>query len=282
MEYIQIAITSIVTISAMVLVLLIIDIQSKRILSRQPKGRLITRNLADKVIVLSERKEKEFNKRLKIAKVNLTAREFYLRAAIMSIVYGITVYFISQMFIPKMISIVLTAVTIAFSIYYPFSKIKTRLKNDELKKSIELPRFLKILTTLLRTQTPYDAVKESIKYAPPTILPHAENLLIEITQYPKSSLPYDNFAKNIGLKQARQFMNLLYQSLDISQKKSKDFIEKLNQLTDDLENESSKKLALLQAKSMQKYNYIMLTCLTALPLSFGLVTLMRVLASLGN
>lgn len=282
MEYVQIAITSIVTLSAMMFVFLLIDIQSKRILARQPKGRLITRNLADKIIILSEKTEKEFDSKLERAKVNLTAREFYLRVVVMALVYSIVAYFISQMFIPKMISIVLTAITMGFSIYYPFMKVKSRLRQDELKKSIELPRYLKLLTTLLRTQTPYDAVKESIRYAPPTILPHAENLLIEITQYPKSSVPYDNFAKNLDLKQARQFMNLLYQSLDISQKRSKEFIEKLNQLSDELENKSSEKLALIQAKNMQKYNYIMLTCLTALPISFGLVTFMRVLATFGQ
>jgi hypothetical protein len=280
-EYIQIAITCIVTIASMMCVFLLIDIQSKRILTTQPKGRLIARKLANNVIILSENKEKEFNNKLKLAKVNLNAREFYLRAIMMSIVYGILVYFLSKMFMPIIIGTLLTIITMAFAIYYPFSRVKTRLRNAELRKSIDLPRYLKILTTLLRTQTPYDAVRESIKYAPAIILPYAENLLIEITQYPKSSIPYDNFAKNLGLKQARQFMNLLYQSLDISQKRSREFIEKLNLMADELENESAKKLALLQAKSMQKYNYIMLTCLTALPLAFGLVTMMRVLTKLG-
>jgi hypothetical protein len=280
-EYIQIAITCIVTIASMMFVFLLIDIQSKRILTRQPKGRLIARKLANNVIILSENKEKEFNNKLKLAKVNLNAREFYLRAIMMSIVYGILVYFLTKMFMPTIIGTLLTIITMAFAIYYPFSRVKAHLRNAELRKSIDLPRYLKILTTLLRTQTPYDSVRESIRYAPATIQPYAENLLIEITQYPKSSIPYDNFAKNLGLKQARQFMNLLYQSLDISQKRSREFIEKLNLMTDELENESAKKLALLQAKSMQKYNYIMLTCLTALPLAFGLVTLMRVLTKLG-
>lgn len=276
-NYVYYALVAIVSIAAMVFITLIIDLQTSRILSRQPKGRLISRNIAQKIIVLSEKKEKEFDKQLKTANVSLNAREFYFRTLIMSAIYGIVVYFLATAYIPGFMSILMTLITVGFGIYYPFSKVRIRIRNDELRKSIELPRFLKNLTTLLRTQTAYDAIKESIKYAPPTILPHAETLLIEVTQYPKSSMPYDNFAKNLGLRKAKQFMNLLYQSLDISQKSSRDFIEKLNQMTDDLEDEAAKTLSLLEASSMTKYNYIMLACIVCLPLALALVTMMNIL-----
>lgn len=275
-QYAFLAINIVVAIAAMILVWLIIDIQSKRILNRQNKGRLVSRNLAQKIIVLSEKKEKEFNKSLNRAKVQLNAREFYFRAIVMAACTGILTYVLTNMFIPGFISIIVTVLITGFSIYYPFHKLKVRLRNDELRKSIELPRYLKIVTTLLRTQPPYDAVRESIKYAPPTILPYAETLLIEITQYPKSSIPYENFAKNLGLREAKQFMNLLYQSLDISQKNSREFIEKLNKMTDELENASSKKLALLQANSMRKYSHILLICIVVLPLALALVTLLEI------
>lgn len=275
-HYIFLAINIVVAIAAMILIWLIIDIQTKRILNRQPKGRLVSRNLAQKLIMLSEKKEVQFSETLKKAKIHLNAKEFYFRAIVMSTLTGTGAFVFTSIYIPGYISILVTSLTVGFSIYYPFHKLKIRLRNDELRKSIDLPRYLKILTTLLRTQPPYDAVRESIKYAPPIIQPYAETLLIEITQYPKTSIPYENFAKNIGLRQAKQFMNLLYQSLDISQKNSRDFIEKLNQMTDELENASSKRLALLQANSMRKYGHILLICIVVLPLTLALVTLLEI------
>ena len=265
---------------AMILIYLVIDIQSRRVIEREGKRRLIDREFAKKLVPINKTTEEKLELKLKQAEITQSVHDFVLKAVINGCLGGVVALIVTQFFLPTYVSIILTIAIIGVAIYLPISEISGRIKALQLKRAAELPRYIKTLIILLKTQTTYDAIKKSVDYATPAIKPYAKQLLIEINQYPNSSIPFDNFARNINVKQARQFMNLLYQSLDLSQKTSIEFMEKLKEMSDLLEEESTKKMSLQERKAMEKYNKILFICLLVLPLSLVAVVFLDAMKKL--
>lgn len=279
-NHIFLALNIVAAIVAMVLVVIILDIRAKRIVERDGKRRLIDREVAQKLIPINSAMEKKMEEKLSRADIKQSAYDFLLRTIINGIIAGVAAFFLSIFVFPPYVSILVTVAIMAIAIYFPIAEIDKRIKSVQLERSMQLPRYIKTLITLLKTKTTYDAIEESVKFATPAIKPFAKQLLIEINQYPNSSRPFDNFAKDLNVKQARQFMNLLYQSLDLSQKTSLEFMEKLKVMSDLLEEESAKKMSLKEVKSMEQYNMILFFCLLALPLALAGVVYMDVMKSM--
>jgi hypothetical protein len=264
----------------MFLVFILLDIQAKRIIERDGKRRLIDREIAQKLLPINRELESKLEKKMAEAGMKQSAHDFLIRAILHATIIGILVFAITIFFLPGYVSILSTIVFIAVSIYLPISQINSRIKSLQLERSLALPRYIKRICTLLITKTPYEAISESLKYAQPCIKPYATQLLIEINQYPNSSIPYDNFAKAINVKQARQSMNLLYQSFDVSQKNSIEFLAKLKNTSDVLEEEAAKKMSLKEIKAMEQYNRILFFCLLSIPLSLAGVVFWDAMSSM--
>lgn len=255
------------TIISMIVIWLFLDIRAKKIVERQGKRRLIDRNFAKRILPLSKINEKKLEEKFKQANMVQDIYDVLARTILTSVMSGVAIFLLSLVFLPAYVGILLTVIVIGFALYQPFAEINGKIKSVQTQRAIELPHFIKTVITLLITQTSYDAIKIATDLAMPSIKPHAQKLLTEIGQYPNSPVPYDNFAKALNLKQARQFMNLLYQSLDLSQKNSLEFLEKLRDMSDSMEKQAAKKMSLSQQSSMRKYNRILFACLIVLPLS---------------
>ena len=279
-NHIFLALNIVAAILAMVLVVIILDIRSKRIVERDGKRRLIDREVAQKLLPINSAMESKLEKKLQSADIKQSAYDFLLRITLNATIAGVVVFVLSMFAFPPYVAILTSIAVIGISIYFPISEIDKRTKSVQLERSMQLPRYIKTLITLLKTKTTYEAIEESVNFATPAIKPFAKQLLIEINQYPNSSRPFDNFAQNLNVKQARQFMNLLYQSLDLSQKTSLEFMEKLKVMSDLLEEEAARKMSLKEVKSMEQCNMILFFCLLALPLALAGVVYMDVMKSM--
>lgn len=268
------------SIMAMILVFIILDIRAKRIIERDGKRRLIDREIAQKLIPINRELESKIEQKMAQAGMKQSAHDFLIRTILNGTIIGTLVFVITIFFLPGYVSILLTIAFTGVSLYLPVSKINSRIKSLQLERSLALPKYIKKICIILITKTPYEAISESLKYAPSSIKPYATQLLIEINQYPNSSIPYDNFAKALNVKQARQAMNLLYQSFDLSQKNSLEFLSKLKSMSDVLEEEAAKKMSLKETQAMEQYNRILFFCLLAIPLSLAGVVFWDAMSSM--
>ena len=149
-----------------------------------------------------------------------------------------------------------------------------KLKGTQYK--IEIPIYVRNLLNLMGTQTGFEALSKSVEYAPPTIKPLASQLVLDISQYPNSRVPYNKFAEKIGLPEVNQLMLLLYQAIHLSESDSKGYLEKLYRVNEKLEDDSINILCDTEPSKMEKYSNIVLFCMVTIPMSMAVVTLFSV------
>lgn len=240
---------------------LAVDLYSKRLLARGERRQyFVGTPIADGLL-------KRTQIRLDILDVKTSAYDFTVKVIIQSIVIG-TVIFVASIFaLPMFLTLGLTLITVFLSMVIPFYNLDRTVTTSEAQREFDLPRYFKMLIALLKRKTSYQAIVESVEYAPNSIKPFVEQLIIEIEQMPNSSTPYENFADNIGIEQARNFMTILHQSMHVSPEKSIEFLENLKTQSNKLENAAIETLASISVSTMSKYGGILLVCLLITPIT---------------
>lgn len=130
-------------------------------------------------------------------------------------------YLLSDMFFYWVISIPL----IVISLIIPIKQLDLSKARYERQMRIQLPQYLSALSMLLQTYTPLEAIRSSIKYAPPIMKLYVEELVAQIELYPASTKPYQDFAKRVQLIEAKEFMIALQQIMNVNALNAESIIE---------------------------------------------------------
>lgn len=224
---------------------LALDLYTKKIVTRGNGKQISNLPVADGLL-------KRIQIRLNLLEIRTSAYDFFMKVIIQSLTIGAIVFFVTLVTLPSIVSLVIAFFVIFACLIYPFYALDGKITALQAQREFDLPRFLKILIALMKTHTPYQALEEALSYTPKSIKPFVEQLILEIEQFPNSSVPYENFAENIGISKARSFMAILQQSMHVSPETSIGFLETLKTNSDTMENEAIENLAKISSCPHQK------------------------------
>lgn len=155
-------------------------------------------------------------------------------------------------FILRNFQITLIAIAIAVvSYYYPIYVLKNKVSNSALKNDILFPNYVKILITLLKTNTVYNAFAESMVYVNPHMQHLIKQLLIEIDQ-DTSIEPYLKFANHFHSMNAMNIMTLIYYYNEESGNLA--YLETITATNEKLKNNQIKELIQKKSSKLDKYS----------------------------
>lgn len=194
-----------------------------------------------------ERYKSFVNIKLDEAKSTLTFKQFMMKRFFFggaAAIYTIGIGTVLDVPIISLLSIPLTVML--FNL--PMKQLKKRKLSYQRQIRLELPGYLSALSVLINTRSPQNAIKESGGFSGPTLSPYVERLITEIELYPASTIPYDNFARDVEVREAREFMIALQQMMTVDEKDAKQILQtqlnnmaKLQKLTykEEIENRSN-------------------------------------------
>ncbi|MGN4128071.1 hypothetical protein ACMGD3_24155 [Lysinibacillus sphaericus] len=240
---------------------LALDLYTKRIVTRGNGRQTFSK------VPVAEGLLKRIQIRLNLLEIRTNAYDFFMKVVIQSLIIGAVVFLVTLFTLPSIVSLVIAFIVVFTCLIYPIYALDSKVSALQAQREFDLPRFLKMLIALMKTHTPYQALEEALHYTPKSIKPFVEQLILEIEQFPNSSIPYENFSENIGISKARSFMAILQQSMHISPEKSVDFLETLKSNSDTMEKEAIDQLAKVSVGTMQKYKFILFICLFIPPAS---------------
>jgi hypothetical protein len=284
LNWISLIVFTIISILAVIFIMLILDIKENRYLTLrirkapQPEKE----NFISKFIKLSKKTEEDLEKKLSSVGLSLTPRQFMLRKIIQGVTVFLLISFIGILVYNDILVYLLAGVAGVYAFQQPTRTLNQRIAGNIIQKKLDFPQYLKVLTTLMRTHSGYNAIKESIKYAPESIKHYVEDLLLEISMYPKQFEPYQNFAQKIGIDEAKQYMIVLYQAIEISERNSQEFLERLEMLNTQLENQANELAKDIEQNQMGKYVYILITSMIVLPLGIAFVTMFKIFSEFSS
>ncbi|MEK5105047.1 hypothetical protein MKX83_24200 [Cytobacillus sp. FSL M8-0252] len=148
---------------------------------------------------------------------------------------------------------------------------KTLKKNRayyEQQMKIELPIYLDAFGVLLQNHTPYQATKLSIDYAGPLIKPYVERLITQIDLYPASSFPYDDFARSIDMREAKEFIIALNQITRVDSTNAEQIINDQIQIMNELQEEAYNEQIESRPDEVEKFVMPMIFPLIAIIMTF--------------
>lgn len=149
------------------------------------------------------------------------------------------------------VQIILVSVFLIVGLYfYPLYNLKNQTKYLALKNDILFPNYVKILITLLRTNTVYNSFSESMMYVNPHMQRLIKKLLIQIDQ-DNGIEPYLNFAKNFNSINATNIMTMIYYYNQESG--NTDYLSTITKTNEKLKNNQLKELVEKKANQLDKY-----------------------------
>lgn len=204
-----------------------------------------------------------------IKPINFTFRRIFL-----AIVFPILV----------MILYFFTRMTMYLFFVLPLGYIAFQMPNRSLNNAInakkqnfrkELPEYLSSFAIMLQTFTPYEATKRSIDYAGPLLRPYVERLITEIDLNPASTKPYLDFAKNIDIPEAKEFMVALNQATTVSAAQAHKIISDQLKLSDELQEEGYNELIKNRPNEVLKWERSLVFCMIAIILVFTFLQMFK-------
>lgn len=208
---------------------------------------------------------KRIQTRLNLLDIGTSAYDFFMKVIIQSLTIGGVIFFVTVFTLPKIIAFVIAFIVIFVCLVYPIYALDSKVSALQAQREFDLPRYFKMLIALMKTNIPYKALEESLDYTPKSIKPFVKQLILEIEQFPNSSLPYENFAENIGISKARSFMAILHQSMHVSPERSIEFLETLKDNSDKMELEAIENLSKASVANMGKYKILLFVCIFVPP-----------------
>lgn len=251
----------VMVICALIGAYLAIDLYSKRLVTRGERRQVFSNNTAAKGLL------RRTQTRLTLLDVQTSAYDFVMKVVIQSLIIGAVIFIISLLAMPSILAFGLAFIVVFASLVFPFYTLDGKVSELRAQREFDLPRFFKMLIALMKTHIPYKALQESVSYTPISVRPFVEQLIVEIEQMPTSSIPFENFADNIGVDKARNFMTILHQSMHVSPERSIEFLENLKKQSDMMEDEAVNNLAQISVGKIKKYKIVLFLCILISPLS---------------
>lgn len=154
----------------------------------------------------------------------------------------------------------------------PMRSVKKAKDKYKQKLKMELPEFLSCFIIYLQSGfTPYEATKRSVEYAGEILKPHVERLITQIELYPASQRPYDEFAENVGIREAREFVVALNQIMKVDAESADRILQDQLAILNALEEEAYNELIEQRPEQVEKYTMAMLFPLIAVAFTFVIV-----------
>lgn len=219
-------------------------------------------------------------KLLEEAHMETTFSQFMIKRIVLSIIFALTGIAMS----------LIIGVTLYMYLAIPLGIMAFMMPKRHLKKAkaayenqlkLELPEYLSAFAILLQTYSPYEATKASIQYAGPYTKAHVEELVSQLELYPVSPKPYDDFAKRIGLREAKEFMVALQQIMKVSSQDAEQIIKDQTQIMAQMQDEAYNEQIETRPDEVEKYNMLMLLPLIVVIMTFLFVLIADSFSNLG-
>lgn len=226
----------------------------------------ISSGFLERLVSYSKYKD-HIERQLEDAHMNTSFTSFMTKRLILAAIFtltGIGMYLFTHMSLYLYISIPLGI--IAFQM--PKRAVGKNKSAYENQIKIELPEYLSAFAVLLQTYSPYEATKKSVEYAGPTTRPYVEELISQIELYPANPKPYEEFAKNIRLREAKEFMVALQQIMKVNSEDADQIIQDQIKIMDELQEETYNEQIEARPDQVEKYIMGMLIPLVGVALTF--------------
>ncbi|WP_336883601.1 hypothetical protein [Priestia koreensis] len=264
---------------ALAFMFIVLDISNQNFLTRELNGKK-RKSSGVKYIRLPQKRQAELQADLKEVNQEISPEEFVYKKVLKSLIVFIIMAVVTVVFVKDPLMWVLVLVVTGYTYIQPNRSLKRVKRLKAAQKKLEFPRYIKSLTTLMRSQTAFEALKKSVEYAPANIRPLVVMLINEMTLYPKNIEPFMNFSDRLGIVESKQYMLLLYQAMELSEENSREYIEKLSRMNEQMEAEAVNLLVDSEPSSMSKYVFAMLTAMILLPMSIALLTMFNMFSDM--
>lgn len=187
------------------------------------------------------------------AKMTITAKRFIIQQFV-NVTCIVVVLLILYSISPSGIYLILLAPLAIGAYLLPLRSITKNKNNYIYQMKLELPNYLSSFAVLLKSYTSYEATKLSVDYAKPILKPYVQRLATQIELYPTSTKPYNDFAKDVGLREVKEFMVALEQINKVDKQTSSKIIDDQINIMDELQEEAYNEL--IETRPQQVENFI--------------------------
>ncbi|MCF6094509.1 hypothetical protein L1765_11095 [Microaerobacter geothermalis] len=223
-------------------------------------------SVTKKSLRLKQDKREDLKVKLEQAGMRQTPEDFMITKIIYAIAFS---GFFLTMFIfnGNKILLGLSVASGLMMYFYPNRMLKKRMEYAKAMRKLELPDYLTPLGLLMYSYTPYQAVKESTKFAGPFLKPFVERLQVEMDMYPGSPKPFRRFAEQVDIPEAQTFVTALQQAINTDRSRSREIIRKQVEVMRKLREESYLVLINQRPLLINKYNGLLLADMAILPMT---------------
>lgn len=137
--------------------------------------------------------------------------------------------------------------------WIPIRNLKKARQYYIYQMKIQLPDYLSHFAVLLKSYNPYEATQRSVDYAGPLLRKNVEKLITQISLYPSSPRPYIEFAEEVGVREARDFMIALQQIMRVDAESADRVIENQIQILDELQEEAYQDQIETRPEEVERY-----------------------------
>lgn len=223
---------------------------------------------------ISQEREKELEKKLKKVNSSLTPMEFIISKLTFSIINFLVIA--SLIFYVPDLKIVIFPLALVFAVmgfYVKESKLNSNVKAKQLRMQLELPEYMISLAYMIGRYTAYEATKRSIEYASDNLRPLVENLIAQIELEPGNFEPYLEFAREVDIPAAYQFMVALQQAMVMDESQSREIINNQIKLMRRLRAESYETLVASRPGMVFKYLISTYLCIIVFVIGFSFTSI---------
>ncbi|MEH0005339.1 hypothetical protein R6231_12485 [Bacillus cytotoxicus] len=223
---------------------------------------------------ISQEREKELEKKLKKVNSSLTPMEFIISKLTFSIINFLVIA--SLIFYVPDLKIVIFPLALVFAVmgfYVKESKLNSNVKAKQLRMQLELPEYMISLAYMIGRYTAYEATKRSIEYASDNLRPLVENLIAQIELEPGNFEPYLEFAREVDIPAAYQFMVALQQAMVMDESQSREIINNQIKLMRRLRAESYETLVASRPDMVFKYLISTYLCIIVFVIGFSFTSI---------
>ncbi|MGQ7053688.1 hypothetical protein ACUN3C_10140, partial [Bacillus cereus group sp. BceL245] len=173
----------------------------------------------------------------------------------------------------KIVIFPLALVFAVMGFYVKESKLNSNVKAKQLRMQLELPEYMISLAYMIGRYTAYEATKRSIEYASDNLRPLVENLIAQIELEPGNFEPYLEFAREVDIPAAYQFMVALQQAMVMDESQSREIINNQIKLMRRLRAESYETLVASRPGMVFKYLISIYLCIIVFVIGFSFTSI---------
>lgn len=231
-----------------------------------------------KLKMLSKSKEEELQKKIAIAGMNISVRKFYQT----KILYGVlctSASMVGLLFTGTLLFKLLVIIS-PFLYFYPNVLLKKRIKESLGHRKLELPKYQKVVATLLKNHSTTKAIMKSREYAGPYLKPFVDELAIELETRPGDDAAFRNFAKNVDLPEVHTFVVAIKQASEVEKSGAIAILDDQIKLMNDLQQENYQYLISSKPMEFSKWNFIVVMLMILYPMVIVYVTFTQTMQSI--